>query len=69
MQVVFVDTNPDLSYIPVSLAPLGSLGIKGCPVHMKQEELWFMKPLNICSHVPSLTEIAARSVHSILRGK
>ena len=72
LQVVFVDMNSDLSCIPVSLAPLswwGTLGLEGCPVYMKQEDLWFLKPLKVCSHVPSLTELTARYIHSILRSE
>lgn len=72
LQVMLVDMNFDLSCIPVSLAPVswwGTLGIEGCSVHMKQEDLFFLKPVRTCSQVPSLTELTARFLHSVLKSK
>ena len=65
--------NSDLSYIPVSLASLswwGTLGIEGCSsVHLRQEDLCFLKPLRTCDFVLSLTELTARVIHSNLKSE
>ena len=72
MQTVLVDTNTELSCIPVSLASLswwGSLGVDGCPVHTKPADPSFLKPVKTCGHVLSLSELAARFIHSHLKSK
>ena len=69
---MLVDSNPDLSCVPVSLAPLswlGVLGIEKCSLHIKEEDLHFPKPLRTCSRVPSLTELTARSLHGFLKSE
>lgn len=72
LQTLLVDMNSAISYIPVSLAPLswwGMLGVEGCPVHVKEENLSSLKPLNTCGHVPALIELTARFLHGILRSR
>lgn len=72
LHTLLIDMNPAISHIPVSLAPLswwGVLGVEGCPVHVKEENLSFLKPLNTCGHVPPLIELAARFIHNLLKSK
>ena len=72
LESLLVDTNPSLSCIPVSLASTswwGTLGAEGCPVHIHEEMLNFLKPLNTCTRIPSLTEITARFLHMYLKGE
>ena len=71
LRTLLVDMNPDISHVPLSLASVswwGVLGVEGCPVHVKEENLNFLKPLHTCERVPPLIELTARYLHSMFKG-
>ena len=65
------DSNPDIVQVPVSLAPLSwwsVLGVAGCNVLMEEREMAAVKVVHKCQVVLPLLELAARSLHCVLRG-
>ena len=66
------DSNPNISHIPVSLAPLswwGILGVAGCSVLLEKGDIGVTKFIHECQLVPPLLELAARTLHCHLKGQ
>ena len=66
------DSNPGISQIPVSLAPLswwGILGVAGCSVLLEKGDIGVTKLIHECQVIPPLLELAARSLHCHLKGE
>lgn len=66
------DSNPDMSHVPVSLAPLSwwrELGVAGCNVLMTDNDLAEVKVVKKCQVVLPLVELSARSLHSLLKSE